>query len=247
MGKLHELLAIEGDLKGKRDKIREETINTFSKKGTHFEGGTKQLKMFDESRAQEDFIETVKLTTTVNEKLEYMKDAFIQFWDAKLQKEIANQSANDNVVFGERGISELPVTFLLGMESELTKLREIFNAIPTLAPGIEWEKDNQVGKNIFKNITPLIKKKTEKKVIPLILSEATKEHKAQVATVNEERPVGDYVYEKYSGMISPAQKSIYLDRIDKVIAEFKKARQRANMIETTTQVIGKQIFDFILA
>jgi len=247
MGKLHELLAIEGDLKGKRDKIREETIITFAQKGAHFEGWTKQLKMFDESQSQEDSVEQQKLTTTVKSKLDYMKDAFIQLWDAKLQKEKANQLAKSNIRINELSLDDLPVTFLLGMESELTRLREVFNTIPTLPPGVDWQEDKQGGSDVFKSMTPLIKKKTQKKVIPLVLAEATKEHKAQVTTVTEDRPVGDIIYEKISGMISPAQKNIYLDRIDRILTEFKKARQRANTIDTPTDIIGEKIFDFILA
>lgn len=38
MGKLHELLAVEPDLKGAAEKIIAETINTFTKKPNHFEG-----------------------------------------------------------------------------------------------------------------------------------------------------------------------------------------------------------------
>lgn len=247
MGKLHELLAIEGDLKGKRDKIREETITIFTKKSAHFDGGIKQLKMFDSDRSQEDFTEETEVTTTVKDKLDCMKEAFIQLFDAKLQKEITNQAAGDNIIIGKDSIQKLPVTFLLGMETELTRLREVFDLIPTLAPGIKWEKDSDKGKNIFRALTPVIKKKTEKKIVVIPLSPATKEHKAQVTTVNEERPVGDYILERYSGAITPAQKSEYLARIDKLLIEFKKARQRANDIETSKEQIGEKIFNYILA
>lgn len=247
MGKLHELLAIEGDLKSKKDKMQEETIKTFTKKDTHFGGGTKQLKMFDEKRSQEDFIEYQEVTTTVKDKLDYMKEAFIQLFDAKLQKEITNQQANNMITIGEDTISGLPVTFLLNMEKELVKLREIFNSIPTLAPGVKWEQDTDKGENIYKASMPIIKKKTEKTIVVIPLAPPTKEFKAQVTTVTEDRPVGDYILERYSGAITPAKKSEYLTRIDKLLIEFKKARQRANNIETSKEQVGEKIFNYILA
>lgn len=248
MGKLHELLAVEEDLKGKRDKIREETISTFSKKHAHFEGWIKRLEMYDESRAQEGGItEQQEVTTTVNDKINYMKEAFVQYWDAKLQKETANQLAKANIRIAGLDLSDLPVTFLLNMEKEIKQLRQIFDAIPTLAPGVEWKEDNIKGENIFKCITPLKTQKTQKKVIPLLLAEATKEHKAQVSTVTEERPIGDYILEKWSGALSPAQKSKYLGKIDELLIAFKKARQQANMQDTESKTIGEEIFKFIMA
>lgn len=247
MGKLHELISIEDTLKNGMKKIKDETIVTFSKKGAHFEGGSKQLKMFDDKRSQEDFVEEQELTTTVNDKLAYMKEFFIQYWDSRLKKESANQRAVGGFSIDKLKLEKLPVSFILGMEKELVKLREVFEVIPTLAPGIKWEEDETRGKNVFKSVTPIIKKKTEKKIVVISLAPATKEHKAQVTTVNEDRPVGDYIYEKYSGMITPAQKSKYLKRIDILLMEFTQARQRANNIDVGNEAISESIFDFILA
>ena len=47
MGKLHELLAVEPDLKGASEKIIGETINTFTKKQHHFIGRHKSYQPKD--------------------------------------------------------------------------------------------------------------------------------------------------------------------------------------------------------
>lgn len=248
MAQLHELLAIEGDLKGEKDKIRDETINTFSKKPNHFLGSIKTLTMFDESRAEEEAAgaEQIEIDTTVGEKLQYMSGAFVRFWDAKLQKEKANQEAKADVeIDGKAFLSSVPVTFLLAMEEELKQMRKVYSAIPTLQPGIDWVKDEQKGKGYYKSANPVVKHKTEKTVESKIIVPVTKEHPAQVREWTEDKPVGKYTTQYWSGMISPADKSVMLGKLDKVLRATKKARQRANNQETKSVEIGKAIFNYI--
>lgn len=245
---LHELLAVEGDLKGEKDKIKDETLNTFDKKTNHFLGGIRTLEMFDESRSAEEAagMEKQNMTTSVPEKLEYMSSAFIRFWDAKLQKETANQEAKaDIIIDGKEFAQDVPVTFLLGMEEELKQLRKVYDKIPTLQPGIRWEKDPQKGEHYWVTSDPIIKHKTEKCIQHKILVPATENHPAQVREWTEENPVGKYVTTNWSGMVSPAEKSIMLAKLDKVLRAVKKARQRANNTITKKVNIGRMIFDFI--
>lgn len=248
MTQLHELLAIEGDLKGEKDKIKDETINTFSKKPNLFLGSIKTLTMFDESRAEEEAAgsEIIEIQTTVAEKLKYMSGAFVRFWDAKLQKEKANQEAKaDIVIDGKAILEDVPVTFLLTMEDELKQMRKVYDAIPTLQPGIDWVEDKQKGKGYYKSVNPVVKHKTEKSIESKIIVPVTKEHPAQVREWTEDKPVGKYTTQNWSGMISPAEKSVILGKLDKVLRAIKKARQRANNQETTSVEIGKTIFNYI--
>ena len=46
-------------------------------------------------------------------------------------------------------------------------------------------------------------------------------------------------------MISPAEKSALLGRIDKLIQATKKARQQANAAEVVNREIGRKIMDYI--
>lgn len=247
MAQLHEILACESEIEKKKTKIHDETIVTFSKKGDNFNGWNKRVKMFDEERANEESEENHEPATSVIQKLNYMKESHIDFWDLKLRKEAANQKAKGNVSTGDFLVNDLPVSFLLTIEKELKLLREVFDEIPTLAPGMVWEEDEMKGIGIYKTKDPIVRKKTQKKVLPLLLSEATKEHKAQVTTITEERPVGDIIENRWSGMLTPAEKSKYLGRIDTLLLECKKARQRANTIEIGKESIGEKIFRYILA
>lgn len=245
-GQLHELLAIEGDLKGEKDKIRDEAVTTFSKKPGLFIGQLKKLEMFDAARASEQGEERHALSETVNKKLEYTSKAFSRYWDVKIQKESANQEAKADVeIDGTVLFTDLPVTFLLAMEEELRQVRKVYDAIPTLQPGIDWEKDDTLGKDVYKASHPIEKNKTEKTIEHKVLVPPTKEHPAQITQWNEDRPVGKYITYSWCGMVTPADKSKMLGQVDKILRAFKKARQRANTQETKKRQIGREVFNFI--
>lgn len=242
---LHELLAVEGDLDGAHKKILNETKTTFTKKSDHFMGQHRKLEMFVEDGI--NYPEEHKaIDTTVQEKLDHMKKTEIRYFDAMLQKEATNQKAvSDLIIDGVVVGSDLPATFLLGMETRLKHLRSVYEVIPTLQPGIEWEKDATQGDNIYKTSKPAEKLKTETIIEPVVLYEATKEHPAQVKEVSKVNTVGKYVSTTWSGMITPAEKSALIGKIDKLIRAFKQARQRANTTEVVKKSIGKELFAYI--
>jgi hypothetical protein len=250
MGQLHEVLAVESNLKNAAKKIGEEAIHTFSKKPDHFIGVHKTLHMFDDKRSNEEAAQEQRreLVTTVDNKLDYVVGSLVEALDAVAQKEATNQWANaDVVVDGNTILSDIPATLLLALEKELVVYRNIYNSIPTLQPGVKWEEAPDLGGGIFQTAKPEIRAKTEKMRLHKELSKATKEHKAQIETWTEDRPVGQYETTHTCGMITPARKSVLLGRIDKLIRAVKQARTRANKKEVTDVHIGKDIFDYINA
>ena len=248
MGQLHEVLSIDGDLKGEKKRIKEETENVFAKKPNLFSGFIKILEMFSDDRKEEEAAggERKEIVTTVPQKLKYMSKSFTRFWDARLQKESANQEAKaDILIEGAIFAKDVPVTFLLGMEEELKQLRSVYDAIPTLQPGMEWVRDTQKGPDYWKVAHPTVTSKGEKVIEFKIIVPPTTEHPAQVREWSNDKDVGRYVTENWSGMISPAEKSLAIGKIDIVLRAFKKARQRANNQETRNIGIGKKIFDYV--
>lgn len=245
MSVLHELLAVEGDLEGAHKKILEETKNTFMKKPDHFMGIYRKLEMFvDDGISYPESHK--KIDATVGSKLAHMQKTEVRYYDAILAKESTNQAAvADLVVDGVTIGKGLPATFLLGMENRLKHLRAAYETIPTLQPGIHWIKDEGEGKGVYRTEKPDEKLKTETVVEPIVLYEATKEHPAQIKEVSKTNNVGKYVTTTWCGMISPAEKSVLLGRVDKLIRAFKKARQRANTTEVVKRSIGKEIFAYI--
>jgi len=243
---LHEILAVVGSLDGAKDKIIAEAQNTFTKKPAHFMGWHKKLEMHDEERKQEEIEENQAIVTTVMDKLDYMKQSCSRFYDAKLQKETGGQLAKADIIIDDQVLaSDVPVYFLLELEKELKQLRAVYDSIPTLAPGVEWKKAEDIGKGIWRAANKLQKTKTEKSIQHKIIVPATKEHPAQIREWNEDKVVGMYITDTWSGMLSPAEKSILLDRFDKLLRAVKKARQRANGTEVPKVTIGSAIFSYI--
>lgn len=247
MSKLHEVLAVESDLEGAYKKILQEALGVF-KKGEHFQGFTRILTMFDEARKHEEEAsnEHKELTTTVRDKLDYVSESVVRYFDVVAQKECTNQLAAASVeVDGKEILPPLPATFLLGLETKLRQIREVYDAIPTLAPGIKWVADEISGENVWVTAEPETAMKTEKILKPFVLYEATDKHPAQVKEMQDNLNVGVYKKTTRSGMLSPRQKHELLARIDKLIRAVKVARQKANTQDIVNIQVGKVLMDFI--
>jgi hypothetical protein len=247
MGKLHELLAVEGNLEDTYRKVLEEAKVTFHKKADHFIGSHKKLKMHDVADEHLETEEFKHMDTTVPDKLDYLSEHIIRYFDATLQKEATNQDAKaDIIIDGVTIAKDMPATFLLGLEARLKYVRSVIEYSPTLSPGIEWEKDAALGDRVWKRKHPEEKFKYAKTFMHKTLYDATKEHPAQIEKWEENVAVGKYIIETTSGMLSPLEKSQLIGRIDKLIQAVKKARQRANTADVKKVDIGKTLMDYIL-
>ena len=246
MSKLHEVLAVEGDLEGRAKVANQETLKVMAKPAM-FTGMTRTCKMYDaEDVAPPD--EFQEMTTTVPKRLAYTDSYFSAWLDATLSKDATNCIAKADIVIdstGETLAADVPVTFLLGLESKLKEIRKYYEAAPTLQSGIKWDERTDLGPDIYAMAHPNKKLKTAKKFKHQVLYEATDRHPAQIEKWEEQVPVGEYTEEVISGMLTPARKSELLGRIDTLIQSVKKARQRANNTDLLLKNVGKQIFDFI--
>lgn len=246
MGKLYEILAVEQDNKNVSERLILESIKTFKKENL-FTGSIKVTELFDdeESRIPDEIL---KLETTVDENLQYSLSAVANYWDIVAQKDSTNMVAKaDIVINGEIIAKDIPATTLLGMEKKLNNLRVLFNSIPTLPPGIGWEKDSEYEKdNVFRTTHTMNTLKTVKVIEFREVSPATKEHKAQIQQLQATKNIGKFITTKWSGMITPYLKAERITKLEKMISAVKKARQRANAVETVNIEIGDKIINFIM-
>ncbi len=244
--KLHELIAVEADLTNTAKAILSETNTTFTKKGDHFMGITRTVTYFDEGRSAENETETKKMVTTVRAKIDHTVKPLVRLYDALLQKEEANQRAvADLVVDGVTIGTNLPATFLLGLETRLKAVRETLALMPTLQPGVDWKKHDTAGAGVY--VSPkVLSKRTEKTVNHKVLYEATKEHPAQIEKWSEDVPVASIETIHETGMLTPLEKADILDRVDRLSRAVKKARQRANSVEVEDLHVGQNMVAYIL-
>jgi len=248
MGKLHEVLAVEKMVQENAHKIWNEAITTFTKKAEHFRGYHKTLKMIDEERQEEahGVEEHREIVTTVADKLKYLRSATVKYFDTLGQKETTNQIAKADLVVGEEVLlKDAPATLLLGLESRLKHLRGVMVTVPTLDPGIEWNKDESQREGIYKTGRPEATQKQEKVIRTQIVVAPTEQHPAQYEKWTENKVVGNYFTTRWSGCVTPAQKSEWLSRIDVLIRATVKARQRANEAKVVKVDVGSKLFDFV--
>jgi len=244
--KLHELLAVEGDAAKVYGKVIEEASTTFSKKQDHFWGQVKAITFFDEARAGENTQDSKPMVTTVREKLEYVAGHGARYLDIIAQKEATNQTAKADVVIdGNVLIADVPVTHLLTLETKLKELRQVYDSIPTLDPSVSWVEDPNSAKGVYKSQTAAVTFRTEKKLMHKVLVDATDKHPAQIEKWSEDKPVARIETNKTSGMLSSADKSVLLARIDRLAEAVKRARQRANGAPIVEIKVGKAIFDYL--
>ena len=245
MAHLHELLAVEGDLEATSKKVIDEAAKTFANKEAHFMGIHKRWELFDDNEAvNTPPDEFQKMETTVDKKLDYVAEHVGRYIDAIFQKESTNQIARaDLVVDGEVLIEGAPATFLLGLEKRLIAFREMYAMIPTLRPGIHWVTDPEQG--CYRLKYPEERFKTAKKPMHQVMTPATDRHPAQVRTWEDTVNVGKSITNLWSGMISAAEKSALMGRLDRLIQAVKQARMRANNTTAVTGKVAERLLQFV--
>jgi len=243
-GSLHQLLAVEPDLRGASERIVAEAQNTFSKKSGHFEGIERH---YAPKFADDDAFPSEKkeIVTTVQDKLDYVRGIISKYLDALAQKEVTNTRAvADVVVNGTVLLEKVPATLLLALESKLKELRsKAFESIPTLDPAESWQWSPELKK--FR-AAPRQTFKTKKVMKNHVKADATEKHPAQVEVFTEDVVIGTWTTDKISGMLTPAQKSDLLGRTDKLIQAVKTARAAANQTAVEKFPVADKIFSLLL-
>lgn len=245
--KLHELLAVEGDLRTQGETCRTDLKNTFEKKAHHF---TKQIKTFhsftegvvDKQESQ------LALQTTVRIELDWIKQKLAKAIDAGHQIDVANTTASADVVLEDGTIllKSVPTTSLLRMEHRVLDVRDLVHAIPTLDPAKGFTLDTEEGANIFK-ARDVTTTRGEKQFSYVVMVQPTKEHPALVKELNLDKPIGTLLTQEWSSLITVAEKGDMLDRVESLLRAVKKARARANEVEIDSQQnrIGDTLLNFV--
>jgi len=251
---LHEILAVEQEVKAKAERARNQLIETFRSKQTHFTGIRRTFRPFsvDEKSGElggERLEAETRLAKTVHEELAAALREVGKAVDLGFQLDEANTRARaDIVVDGEVLIADVPATFLLQLERRLKEVRAVFKEAPTYDPVRLWSVDPSADKKHVLRAEPVttIRKQRSRKYNVMV--EATKEHPAQVDIVEIDDPVGEIRSYEWTGMLSTGKKSALLEHVDRLLGAVKQARSRANTVRVDkTKQMAKKIADFLLA
>jgi hypothetical protein len=248
--KLHELLAVEGSIRGQSQKVRSDLASTFEKKRHLFEGLKKTFFPSDEAAAS--VVEDERtIQSTVPKELKWISGFLAKSIDSGYAINVANTQAQADVFIGDNGdgafLFNVPATALLELEKRLAEVQEFLLTIPTLDPakGFETSREASSEGDIYK-AREVRKTRTKKIQKPLVLAPATEQHPAQVQLVSEDVPTGTILEQEWSGLITPAAKADMIARCEELSRAVKKARSRANDQEFDRPApIGKKILDYV--
>lgn len=227
MAKLHQLIALEKGVKPQRYSEVSE-LHKLCQKPNLFSGFSKTYQKRDEE--SEDLPgESQKIQHVVAHVLAQARDGYQDWWTITARKEWANTQAKADVVVGAQTIiADVPVTFLLFLEKQLTDIRTFVDKLPTLDPIEDWTLDPSTGH--YK--TPMVSTHRTKKVQrPIVLYDATPEHPAQTQLITEDVVAGYWQTIKQSAAMTMPAKQAMASRVETLLRAVKEAREAANSHE----------------
>jgi hypothetical protein len=166
-------------------------------------------------------------------------------YDLTLVKDSANQNTRADVeVDGQVILKDVPATYLLWLEKQLTDLHTAIIKVPVLPQEATWTFD--VAQNCYK--TDVVKTSRSKKTLKVLMkAPATPQHPAQTETYNEDVVVGYWATTKFSGAIPRTVAQALRARIEKLQAAVLFAREKANMVTVSKAEAGAAVFNYLLA
>ena len=245
--KLHELLAVETGFENQANKTRTDLVNTFDKKRHLFE---EKRTVFTPLGEGQTVVENQSdIQSTVAKEIAWLQPFLAKALDASYQVAQANTIAKADVVLEDEAgttlLTGIPATSLLELEKRLVELAALVAAIPTLDPAKGFSPDPQRGEGYFQ-ARQVRKTRSKKEKVVLIKYEATKEHPAQTELIDKDLPVGTIEEQEWSGLMTPAQKSDLINRVEIVYRAVRRARSRANEAEINQNAkIGAKLLGYI--
>lgn len=229
MTKLHELLAVESSLEGQADKVMNDSINSFQKKGHLFTEKRTVFTPKSEGTGAPEVESQSDIQTTVPKELNLLKTYLAKSIDASYQVALANTQAKADVLDedGKLIATGVPATALLELEKRLARVQQLIESAPTLDPAKGFTVDVNRGGDIY--VAREVKKnRTRKEKTVIILHPPTKEHPAQTQLIDSDVITGTIQEQEWSSALTPARKSELLNKVEVLSRAVKQARIRAN-------------------
>jgi hypothetical protein len=179
----------------------------------------------------------------VKDQLEEVGRLLARYLDVTATKDFANTQAKADVRLGDEVfIKDAPVPFLLTLEKELVNVRTMLSKAPTLDLAEKWALDEDAKAYAAEPRETVRSVKVQK---VLTLAPATDRHPAQAQLIVEDRPAGKWKTIKLSGALPGAERGEMLERVDRLIAAVKIAREEANQHQVTDAVIGARLVGYL--
>jgi hypothetical protein len=241
--KLNQIIAIE---KGVKSRVYSEVteLHKDAQKAEPYTGFSKVYRKRDEEG--EDFPpEQKRVRLSAPDVLRRVATLETELFDVEATKEWANTQARADIVLdGTVLLEQVPVTYLLFLEKQLTDVRTFVDKMPVLEEAEEWMEDPNTG--LFRSAR-VVTHRTKKSPKVVVKYEATKDHPAQTELIYEDLVIGYWDTVKHSGALPAPRKAVVLERIDKLLKAVKMAREQANDRACSRVEVGAKLFAWLLA
>lgn len=238
--KLHELVAIRKGIKT-RTYAALSQLHKISQKAELYNGMTKEYHPIEEDGLKLPPASTI-VQSFFEDILNQARTIATEAWDTEATQEWGNQQATATLTLGNLTIENVPATFLLYMEKQLSDLYTFVEKLPTLDSDKIWLKDE----NSRTYVTDEVKTaRTETVTSPVVVTEATDKHPAQWTNVNKIMTRGYWHTRNQSGAMPKPLKAKLLTRITTARDEVKRARSRANDTEVEKKQVASALFDYL--
>jgi hypothetical protein len=241
MPKLNQILAIEKNVKNKRENEFTSLYQSVQKPEllTGFSRTYAPRKDGDEMFPAENKVVQIK----ADDALKKFRQGYAELFNITGTKDRTNCEAKaDVVVDGKVLLAQVPATHLLFIEKRLVDLINFIAKIPTLPQDEVWRRDDGVGLYRTEPTESLKTKKLEewKVIVP-----STPQHPAQTQKMTEDVVVGTWKTVKYSGALRAEQRDELLAKAEKLQKAVKFAREEANQTAVTELPSGDAVLTYI--
>lgn len=230
--KLNQIIPIVRDFKGGTEKEATAALRAFGEPSL-FEGHIHTYQPVDDENGEMLPQEKAIPQLDWRDVLESVFATIGKHGDNVMTMDVGNQLASaDIIVDGQCLVESVPATHLIWLEKAMIDMRTLIKNIPILDPSVEWEFDSEQGYYKSEAVQTLRRVKVKR---PIVLSEATDKHPAQVQLVDTDETVGYWNKVRQSKAIPHTLQDAMLKMIEKILVAIKVARAEAN-----SQVIEKK-------
>ncbi|MGW1261232.1 DUF7873 family protein [Streptomyces drozdowiczii] len=189
--------------------------------------------------------ESTRVQLRADDAISQALAGLLPFYDVTATKDWANCQARADIRIGDQVlIAQVPVTYLLFLEKQLTSLHTFVDKLPVLDPSEQWQWDEQAGVWRTAAYETVRSKKVPRNHVK---SAATDRHPAQVEVYFEDVPVGTWTTVKFSGALPATRRQELLNRLQVVRDAVKYAREEANSAEVQNQRPGAALLNYLFA
>jgi hypothetical protein len=243
MAKLNQIIAVEKGVKSKSFQDLTEAHHAVQKP-TLLSGLSRVYQPKDEEGEQLP-PESTKVQIKSEEILRDTAATLTRLFDVTATKDWANCHAKADVtVDGQVLLRDVPVSYLLFLEKQLTDLNTFMKKLPVLDAAESWTFDASADCYRTDAVRTIRTKKVPRNHVK---AEATEHHPAQVEVYYEDIPVGYWSTTKFSGSLPARRVHELITRVEKLQAAVKFAREEANGTEVTDQRVGDAVFGYLFA